>query len=35
MDYFKPETILILGILVGIALTLAAQMAVKEWHNHE
>ena len=35
MDYFKPETILFCGIIVGIALTIAAQQAWKEWHHHD
>lgn len=30
MDYFSSETILIFGIVIGIALTLALEFAVKE-----
>mgnify|MGYP004510026063 FL=1 len=30
MDYFSSETILIYGILIGIALTISFQMALNE-----
>ena len=33
MDYFSSETIFLFGIIIGIALTIAAQMAWKEMHH--
>ena len=30
MDYFNSEMILVFGIVIGIALTLAAEFAMKE-----
>lgn len=30
MDYFNSETILIMGIVIGIALTIAFEIAMKE-----
>lgn len=33
MDYFSPEVILLGGIIVGIALTLAVEIAIVEFHN--
>lgn len=30
MDYFSTQTILIMGIIIGIGLTLAFETAVKE-----
>lgn len=30
MDYFSTQTILIMGIIIGISLTLAFETAVKE-----
>ncbi len=34
MDYFSSETILICGIIVGIALTLVTEFAIIDFRNH-
>jgi uncharacterized membrane protein (DUF106 family) len=33
MDYFSSETILICGIIVGIALTLTTEFVIAEFRN--
>lgn len=30
MDYFSPQTILICGVIIGIALTLSLELALNE-----
>lgn len=35
MDYFSSETILIYGILIGIALTVSFQMAMNEFKQEK
>lgn len=35
MDYFSPQTILIYGILIGIALTVSFQMAWNEFRAQQ
>lgn len=33
MDYFNSQTIFFCGIIVGISLTIAAYMCIKELHH--